>query len=196
MVVSFILIYCVMTTCECDRCSAYSEDLHWRIIWQKCSRKKHHSHSTKFRNSPINYHSHSHVVSQYWISNKKVYPTLAAFRKVNAACGLYILNLVTQKPEMYLHEIRQELEEMLFVNVSLSTIFRFLRENKFTRQRLRNIALQRDAFARELYVSEVSVYSSDMFIFVNETGADQRNTLRKHGYSVRRNASSKSFTVH
>ena len=91
---------------------------------------------------------------------------------------------------MYLHEIRQELEEMLFVNVSLSTIFRFLRENKFTRQRLRNIALQRDAFARELYVSEVSVYSSDMFIFVNETGADQRNTLRKHGYSVRRNASS------
>ena len=53
---------------------------------------------------------------------------------------------------MYLHEIRQELEEMLFVNVSLSTIF----------QRLHNIALQRDAFARELYVSEVSVYSSDI----------------------------------
>ena len=24
-----------------------------------------------------------------------------------------------------------------------------------------------------------------MFIFVDETGADQRNTLRKHGYSMR-----------
>ena len=53
------------------------------------------------------------------------------------------------------------------------------------RQKLCHAALQRDAFERALYVSDVSVYSIDMFIFVDETGADRRIFLRKHWYSAR-----------
>ena len=34
-------------------------------------------------------------------------------------------------------------------------------------------------------MSDLSVYSSEMFVFVDETGADRRNTLRKYGYSLR-----------
>ena len=48
------------------------------------------------------------------------------------------------------------------------------------------MALQQDAFQREQYKSDVSVYSPEMFVFVDETGADRRNTLRKYGYSMRR----------
>ena len=51
--------------------------------------------------------------------------------------------------------------------------------------KLRNVALQRDAFLREKYRADVSVYSPDMFIFIDETGTDRRNRLRKYGYSVR-----------
>ena len=29
------------------------------------------------------------------------------------------------------------------------------------------------------------MYSSDMLVFVDETGTDQRNTIRKYGYSIR-----------
>ena len=51
--------------------------------------------------------------------------------------------------------------------------------------RLRNVALQQDAFERERFKLDVSVYAPEMFVFVDETGADGRNTLRKYGYSMR-----------
>ena len=38
---------------------------------------------------------------------------------------------------------------------------------------------------RAQYVFDVSVYSTDMFVFIDETGADSRNLLCKHGYSIR-----------
>ena len=34
-------------------------------------------------------------------------------------------------------------------------------------------------------MSDVSMYSSDMLVFVDETGTDQRNTIQKYGYSIR-----------
>lgn len=42
-----------------------------------------------------------------------------------------------------------------------------------------------DHFSRQLYISDVSLYSSEMFIFLDETGADRRNAIRKYGYSMR-----------
>lgn len=84
-----------------------------------------------------------------------------------------------------MHEIQAELKDTLQIDVELSTIARFLFANKFTRQKLHNVALQRDAFAREQYIIDVSLYSLEMFVFVDETGADHRNILRKYGYSLR-----------
>ena len=40
-------------------------------------------------------------------------------------------------------------------------------------------------FCRQLYISDVSLYSPNMFVFGDETGADRRNAIRKHGYSMR-----------
>lgn len=57
--------------------------------------------------------------------------------------------------------------------------------NGFTRQKLCTVASQKDAFLRYQFVSDVSVFSSDMLIFIDETGADRRNTVRKYGYSIR-----------
>ena len=57
--------------------------------------------------------------------------------------------------------------------------------NGFIRKKLQKVALQQDRFLREQYISDVSVYSKDMLVFVDETGADRRNTLRKYGYSLR-----------
>ena len=71
------------------------------------------------------------------------------------------------------------------LEVSLSTICRFLRDGGFTRKKLQKVALQQDKFLREQYILDVSVYSKDMLVFVDETGADKRNTLRKYGYSLR-----------
>ena len=117
--------------------------------------------------------------------SKRSYPKEAAFKVINPACAMFILNLVTSNPAIYLHEIQAAVEEFLLIDVHISTIGHFLATSGFTRQKLCHIALQRDAFEREQYVSDVSVYSTDMFVFIDETGADRRNLLCKHGYSAR-----------
>jgi len=37
---------------------------------------------------------------------------------------------------------------------------------------------------RTQYIIDVSLLEPDMFIFVDGTGADRRDTLRKYGYSL------------
>lgn len=32
---------------------------------------------------------------------------------------------------------------------------------------------------------DVSVYTTDMLVFIDETGTDRRNTVRNYGYSLR-----------
>lgn len=67
----------------------------------------------------------------------------------------------------------------------MSTLCKFLHASGFTRQRLQTVALQQDKLLRQQFSLDVSVYSPEMFVFVDETGADRRNTLRKYGYSIR-----------
>ena len=42
-----------------------------------------------------------------------------------------------------------------------------------------------DAFQREQYKSNVSVYAPEISVLVDETGTDRRNTLPKYGYNIR-----------
>lgn len=47
------------------------------------------------------------------------------------------------------------------------------------------IATQRDDIQREMYKAEVSIYEKEMFVFLDETGCDRRNALRRKAYSLR-----------
>ena len=79
---------------------------------------------------------------------------------------LLILHLAMEKPGITLQEIQEELLNVLLVNIHISNICRFLHQNGFTRQKLRIAAVQRDEFLRQQYISEVSIYSSEMLIFL------------------------------
>ena len=114
--------------------------------------------------------------------SKKKYPKERAARELTTPAQLFVLNLVVQRPGIYLQEIKEELEASLMVTVSLSTICRFLQTSGFTHQRLCTIALQQDHFLREQFILDVSVYSPEMLIFVD---ADRKNSLRKYAYSLR-----------
>ena len=46
------------------------------------------------------------------------------------------------------------------------------------------VAKQRDESLKTQYIIDVSLLEPTMFIFVDETGADCRDTLRKYGYSL------------
>ena len=89
------------------------------------------------------------------------------------------------QPAHYLDEIQRKLKRLLLIDVDISTICRFLQKCGFTRLKLRTVALQQDQFLRQQFICDMSAYSTDMFIFIDETGSDNRNTLRKYGYSLR-----------
>lgn len=175
-----------MTSCEPDRCSAYSEDLRWRMVWQKEALG--YSRSRIAENLGVDQSTVSRTLTLFSTTgqvSKKPYPKDKAFRKLTTPAQLHILNTVIAKPGIYLHEIQQELLDVLQFSVDISTICRFLHSNGFTRQKLHLIAVQRDEFLRQQYILDVSIYQPEMLVFLDETGADQRNVLRRYGYSMR-----------
>ena len=46
------------------------------------------------------------------------------------------------------------------------------------------VAVQQDAFLRQQFIAEATVYRPEMLVFIDETGADNRNLERKYGYSM------------
>ena len=117
--------------------------------------------------------------------SKKAYLSKSACRKLTLSVQMLLFQLVIQKPGITPREIQAELLNVLGIDVSESTICQFLAKNGFTYQRLKVVAKQRDEMCRQLFIRDMSVYSSDMLVFVDETGADKSNSIRKYGYSLR-----------
>jgi hypothetical protein len=96
-----------------------------------------------------------------------------------------ILHTVLSSPGIYLREIQNELWELTGAELSASSICRFLQRVGFSRQRMKTVATQRDAKLHSQFVSGVSIYNQDMLIFLDESGSDKHDCLRKYGYSLR-----------
>jgi len=92
--------------------------------------------------------------------------------------------LVMKSPSYYLDEICQAVEEVTGVHVSEPTICRVLRKNGLTRKKIRLVAAQRSLEYRALYMATVLSFPREMLVFVDETGSDARNYIRRFGYSL------------
>jgi len=88
-----------MASCEPLRCSAYSEDLRWRMVWQRqalgytVAKNLGVDKSTLYRTLQL-FESSGSV-------EKGKYPKENAFRKLTTPAQLLILNLVVEKPGIY-----------------------------------------------------------------------------------------------
>ena len=181
---STIGVASAMASCEPKRTSVCSEDLRWRIVWQSegLNRK-----CTKIAsNLGVDTVTVSKTLSLFRCTgdvHKKTYYSEKAFRKLNISLEYMIIHIVLMHPGIYLHEVhvQKELHEETGAEVCLSTICRFLHRNSFTRQRLRIAASQRDDLLRAQFVSDVSLYKPEMLIFLDETGSDRRDCIRKYG---------------
>ena len=107
------------------------------------------------------------------------------FKLITPVVELVLLHIVLQKPGIYLDEIRNELAEATGIHISASAICRCLKRVGYSRQRMKLVAIQRDDGLRAQFVSDVSLYEPEMLIFIDETGSDKRDSLRKYGYSLR-----------
>ena len=55
------------------------------------------------------------------------------------------------------------------------------------------IAQQRDEPLRATFAIDVSLYTDDLLVFIDETGCDRRDALRKHGYGLQGKRVAKNF---
>ena len=114
------------TSIEPARTSAYSEDLRWRMVWQREALG--HSYEEVAKNLGVDKATVWRTVSLFNETgsvSKKVYPREKAFRVLTTPAQLLILHLICQKPGIYLSEIQTELQEALLIGVSISTIGKY-----------------------------------------------------------------------
>ena len=164
----------------------YGEDLRWRIVWQSCALRL--SNKTIASNLSIDESTVQRIVRLFDTTgtvSKKPYPAENAFRKITETVQLFICNLILQQPGVFLREITNEVSNTLGVDVSESAVFKFLGKSGFTRQKLATYAMQRDDHLRMQFAHDVSLYSKQSLIFIDETGSDNRDAIRKYGYSLR-----------
>ncbi len=106
-------------------------------------------------------------------------------QKLTEVDEFLIIEIVLDKPGIYLHEIQQYVLEETGTSVSPSTLCKFLHKQGFTRQKISRIAIQRSDELRTKFRQEISLFSPEMLVFIDETGSDRRDCLRKFGYSMR-----------
>ena len=98
-----------MTSCEPSRCSAYSEDLRWRIIWQ--------TQALQYTSEQVaNNVGTENRISARWLNFgtlKKAYTKNESRMKLTAPAQLLVLHLVIVNPGMFLREIQREIQDTL-----------------------------------------------------------------------------------
>ncbi len=70
-------------------------------------------------------------------------------------------------------------------DISPTVLCGYLSDMNFSRQKMKVIAKQRDEEVRSVYRSDVSLYTSHMLVFIDETGSDRRDSLRRYGCNLK-----------
>lgn len=95
-----------------------------------------------------------------------------------------VLQLFLDKPGIYLREVQQELLDITGTWISCATLCRAAQRFGLSRQKMRNIAMMRSDILRGEYLADISVFDPNMLVFVDETGCQRRNSIRRYGYGI------------
>ena len=163
----------------------YSIDLRWRIVWAYLSQS-----FTTFQISEL-FSVSERTVRRYislFHQTGDIEPTTRKYgpeKLMGEFEQLTLLQIIFNHPGIYLAEIQNELCKFFGVTVSIPTICKTLKSMGCTRQAMHHVALQRSDASRAKFMSEISIYDPTMLIWLDESGCDRRNTIRKYGYSIR-----------
>ena len=177
-----------MASCEETRTKAYAADLRWRMVYQARVQEK--TYREIAANLNVDQSTVCRTVALFDETggvSLKEYPSNLGTAKLTEIDKLLILELVLEKPGIYLREIQQELVHETGTVVDLSTVCRFLHTSGFSRQKLQITAKQRSDALRAEYLIDMQIYKGhpEFFVFIDETGADRRDCMRRFGYSLR-----------
>lgn len=77
------------------------------------------------------------------------------------------------------------MHEVYGVHVSPPTICRTLMSYRITRKKVRYVAIQRCESLRGAFMAQSFMFSTDKYIWIDETGSDARDQSQKYGYALR-----------
>ena len=176
------------TSCEPDRTADYSEDLRWRMVYQRIGVGRSYREIAESLN--VDQSTVMRTVALFEETGdvqKRRYPSNDGTTKLTDLGKVILLEVVISKPGIYLREVREELKQTTGIDVNESTICRFLKDSGFTRQKMKLAAQQRSELLRSQYIIDMSVYQGhpEFFIFVDEMGSDRRDRMRKFAYNLK-----------
>ena len=95
---------------------------------------------------------------------------------------------ILDNPSMFLDEVCRSVRSNLDLDISPSTICRVMRRYGLiiTRKRIRQVAKQSCDSLRGAFMAQCFTFRSrTMFVWVDETGSDNRASIRQYGYALR-----------
>ena len=172
---------------EPSRSKPYDNDIRWRVVYQLMALE--YSVQQVTTNLGISA-STVRRIGQLFDStgsvDKQSCPDRGLALKVLTTYDEFIImELVLQRPGIYLREICRELQQSTGTDVSEPTVCRFLQKAGFTRTKIQHVASQQSEEFRARFAAEMQQYEPDMLVFIDETGTDRRDSMRKFGYSLR-----------
>jgi hypothetical protein len=99
-------------------------------------------------------------------------------------CFQYLESLIERTPDLYLHELKADLEENRGVSVDTSTVYRTLRRRGFTLKKNNFVASERVEEDRARYQIEVAEnYHPEQLVFVDECAVNRLTARRPRGWA-------------
>lgn len=170
---------------EPTRRQPYDKDLRWRIVYQRIGMNL--TYEKIAGNLNIATATAQRIYSLF-VRTGDIKPALRrsnARKRLSDTRELYVIGVVFENPGLYLGEICQHVKDVLSVDVSPPTLCRLLKRFGITRKKIRQIAKQRCYALRGSFMAHSFLFKRDMFVWVDETGADHRDHIRKFGYALR-----------
>ena len=169
------------------RTSPYSVDIRWRIVWQRLSKDLTFAEIAERLNVSI---STVHRIYQRFIGTSAVDPTSRKIprphiRLLGNDLESFVVGYVLEHPDIYLCELRQRVENVFGVRASISTLYRVLRRHGITYKKMQQVALQRSLRLRGEFMATIMMYKKEQFVWLDETGTDNRTYMRRYGYAIR-----------
>ncbi len=91
--------------------------------------------------------------------------------------------ILAYHPYLYQDEISDFIDECFHVRLHQTTISKLLKRLEITQKRLKVEAAQRNQVLRRNWHFDLMSYTADQFVFVDESGSDERTGDRVYGYS-------------
>ena len=172
------------TSAEPGHKAPYSNDIRWRIVWQrfgmklslrKIAENLNVALGTTYNVCKLFEDTGSVNCASIHNENKNI---------LNDRQELWIMGLLVDNPSLYLGELCQKVYHMFDIEVSPLTICRLIHRHGFTRKQIQQVACQRSSEHRAEFMAAVLMFSADKFIWIDETGCDKRNQIRNLGYAL------------